>query len=151
MNALTPENLSERVGHHLGYSDWYPITQQKVDLFADVTNDHQWIHTDQKRAADGPFGGTVAHGFLTLSLLTPLTSEVFDVTGVGHSINYRVDKVRFRAPAPVGCEVRAGVEIVSVRNRPRGFLEVALGVTLEQRDGTVVYTAQQTTLFAPEE
>jgi acyl dehydratase len=101
-------------GRDLGSSGWLEITQERVDTFADATNDHQWIHVDPERAATGPFGGTIAHGYLTLSLLIPLFNEVLDIQGVSMSINYGLEKVRFPTPVPVGGKVRLAVKVASV-------------------------------------
>ncbi|WP_433594018.1 MaoC family dehydratase [Nocardia sp. CA-145437] len=106
--------LEKAVGTHLGYSDWHTVTQLQIDMFADATGDHQWIHVDPERAAAGPFGATVAHGFLTLSLLPMLAHSVYTVEGLSMGINYGTNKVRFPAPVPVGSRVRAGVELVSL-------------------------------------
>ncbi|MDX8033396.1 MaoC family dehydratase [Lentzea sp. BCCO 10_0856] len=111
------EELKALAGKDLGYTDWLQIDQGRVDTFADATDDHQWIHTDPERAATGPFGGTIAHGYLTLALLIPLMTELLDVSGVRMSLNYGLDKVRFPAPVPVGAKIRlkgqvAGVEEV---------------------------------------
>ncbi|MEU1204576.1 MaoC family dehydratase [Nocardia sp. NPDC005825] len=122
--------LEKAVGTHLGYSDWHTVTQQQIDLFADATGDHQWIHVDAERAAAGPFGATVAHGFLTLSLLPMLTDSVYTVEGLSMGINYGANKVRFPAPVPVGSRVRAGVELVSLTPTNAGVQLVAR-VTVE--------------------
>src|SRR5881409_2497361 len=90
--------LKEKVGAHLGYSDWVEVTQQSVNLFADATGDHQWIHVDPERAADGPFGGTIAHGLFTLSLLPVFLHQLYEVEGISMAVNYGLDKVRFPAP-----------------------------------------------------
>lgn len=100
-------------GTHLGHSNWWEITQERIDAFAEATGDHQWIHVDPERAARGPFGTTIAHGYLTLSLAVPLVSEVVAVEGVAMGINYGTNKVRFPAPVPVGSRIRAGVEVVA--------------------------------------
>jgi acyl dehydratase len=100
------EELESLVGEELGASDWQEITQERVNAFADVTGDHQWIHVDPERAASGPFGGTIAHGYLTLSLLPALMSEVWRVEGVRMSINYGLNRVRFPSPVRVGSRVR---------------------------------------------
>jgi acyl dehydratase len=144
---IAPRDLAGYVGRHLGYSPWRRVTQHDVDRFADVTDDHQWIHVDPERAAAGPFGACVAHGFLTLALLAPLVSQVFEVGGAGHAINHRVDRVRFRAPVPVGSNVRAGVRLASVRSRARSFLEVVVAVSIELEGGDLACTAEQTTLY----
>lgn len=101
-------------GVDLGVTEYRQITQDQIDLFADATNDHQWIHVDPERAATGPFGAPVAHGFLTLSLLVPLWEELFDVTGVTTKINYGLDRVRFPSPVKVGARVRMRSTIDSV-------------------------------------
>ncbi|WP_040786225.1 MaoC family dehydratase [Nocardia pneumoniae] len=106
--------LESAVGTHLGYSDWHTITQQQIDQFAEATGDHQWIHVDPDKAAAGPFGTTVAHGFLTLSLLPMLTQQIYTVQGLSMGVNYGTDKVRFPAPVPVGSRIRAGVELLSL-------------------------------------
>ncbi len=108
------DELRAAVGTHLGYSDWHTVTQDQVDLFAEATGDHQWIHTDPERAASGPFGGTIAHGYLTLSLVPMLSWEVYAVEGLTMGVNYGSDKVRFPAPVPVGARVRAGVELLAL-------------------------------------
>ncbi|MFB7718434.1 MULTISPECIES: MaoC family dehydratase [unclassified Nocardia] len=122
--------LEKAVGTHLGYSDWHTITQERINLFADATGDHQWIHVDPERAAAGPFGTTVAHGFLTLSLLPMLAGEVYTVEGLSMGVNYGANKVRFPAPVPVGSRVRAGVELISLTPASLGFQAVSK-VTVE--------------------
>ncbi len=106
--------LEKAVGAHLGYSDWHTVTQEQITLFADATGDHQWIHVDLERAAAGPFGSTVAHGFLTLSLLPLLVAQVYRVEGLSMGVNYGLNKVRFPAPVPTGSRLRAGVELISL-------------------------------------
>src|ERR1035437_4857626 len=108
------EELTKLVGTHLGYSDYRRVTQEEVNLFADATGDHQWIHVDPERAATGPFGHTIAHGYLTLSLIPVLLGGVIKVDGVAMGVNYGANKVRFTSPVPVGSEVRAGATLVSV-------------------------------------
>lgn len=129
------EELQAAVGEHLGHSDWHTVTQEAVDQFAEATGDHQWIHVDQERAADGPFGGTIAHGYLTLSLIPMLSWQVYAVEGVKMGINYGSDKVRFPAPVPVGGRVRAGIELVSVEPSSLGYT-VATQVTIELEGST---------------
>jgi acyl dehydratase len=114
------DDLRTAVGSHLGYSDWHTVTQEQVDLFADATGDHQWIHTDPERAASGPFGGTIAHGYLTLSLVPMLSWEVYTVEGLAMGVNYGSDKVRFPASVPVGSRVRAGVELLALEASAAG-------------------------------
>jgi len=125
------EELRTAVGTHLGYSDWHTVTQQQIDTFAEATGDHQWIHVDPERAAQGPFGTTIAHGYLTLSLIPKLVWQVYRVENVAMGINYGANKVRFPAPVPVDSRVRAGVELVSLEPGGGGFQCVAR-VTVER-------------------
>jgi acyl dehydratase len=101
-------------GDVLGTSDWMEIDQQRIDLFADATNDHQWIHVDAERAATGPFGATIAHGFLTLSLLPPLLNQLYRVDNVTMAVNYGLEKVRFMAPVRVNSKIRATARVLKV-------------------------------------
>jgi acyl dehydratase len=128
------EQLEQAVGTHLGYSEWRAVEQDRIDLFADATGDHQWIHVDADRAQNGPFGATVAHGFLTLSLVPMLTAQVYRVEGVKMGVNYGADKLRFPAPVPVGSKVRAGVELTRVAPSSLG-VQVATRVTIEREGG----------------
>jgi acyl dehydratase len=127
------EDLTALVGTHLGYSDYLTVTQERVNLFADATGDHQWIHVDPERAAAGPFGHTIAHGYLTLSLLPELLAEVLRVDGVAMGVNYGSNKVRFTSPVPVGSDVRAGATLASIDD-VAGGVQVALDVIVEVRD-----------------
>ena len=129
------DGLKKRVGDHLGYSNWHEVTQEQVNLFADATGDHQWIHVDVERAKAGPFGGPIAHGYLTLSLTPTLLTEVFGVTGVAMGINYGLNKLRFPSPVPVGSKVRAGVELAGVEE-VSGGAQVTLNVTYEIEGAT---------------
>jgi acyl dehydratase len=129
------EGLRAAVGQHVGYSEWHQVTQEQVNLFADATGDHQWIHVDIERAKTGPFGGPIAHGYLTLSLTPTLLTEVFVVSGVSMAINYGLNKVRFPSPVPVGSRVRAGIEIAGVEE-VSGGAQVSLTVTYEIEGGT---------------
>ena len=122
--------LEAAVGRHLGYSQWFPITQERVDAFADATLDHQWIHVDPVRAAEGPFGTTIAHGYLTLSLLAKFVSEIYTIDGVRMAVNYGANKLRFPSPVPVGSSLRGGVELLSVTPSPAGY-QVVSRVTIE--------------------
>jgi len=115
----------------LGHTDWLEIDQNRVNLFADATDDHQWIHVDPERAAEGPFGGTIAHGYLTLALLIPLMTELLDVQGVRMSINYGLDKVRFPAPVPVGAKIRLKGTVASVDDVPGDGVQVTVDFTIE--------------------
>ncbi len=101
-------------GDVLGTSEWMEIDQQRIDTFADATGDHQWIHVDPERASEGPFGATIAHGFLTLSLLPVLVNQLYRVDNVTMAVNYGLDKVRFMAPVKVGSKVRAATKVLSV-------------------------------------
>ena len=113
--------LREKVGEHLGYSDYMEITQEQVNLFADATGDHQWIHVDPERATrESPFGGPIAHGYLTLSLGPTLMPQILRVDGVKMGVNYGAGKVRFPSPVPVGAKVRLGAELASVEDVPGG-------------------------------
>ena len=114
------EGLKGAVGQHLGYSDWVEITQDQVNRFADATGDHQWIHVDVERAAGGPFGGTIAHGYLTLSLIPFLGSQVFSLETPGAKLNYGVNKVRFPHPVRVGSRIRDHVTMGEVTDLPAG-------------------------------
>ncbi|TGN65070.1 MaoC family dehydratase [Nocardioides eburneiflavus] len=116
------EELRDAVGTHVGHSDWYDIDQRRVDLFAEATGDFQWIHVDRERAAAGPFGSTIAHGFLTLSLLPVLTWGVYRTEGFRMEINYGLNKVRFPAPVTVASRVRAGVEMISLEEFGNGYM-----------------------------
>jgi acyl dehydratase len=118
------------VGRHLGHSGWRVITQDQVNLFADPTGDHQWIHVDPERAKDGPFGGAIAHGYLTLSLAPSLLGEVLTVEGMSMGVNYGCNKVRFPSPVPVGAKLRLGVEVATVED-VKGGVQVCLDLTFE--------------------
>ena len=108
------DELKSLVGNHLGYSDYLTVTQDQVNRFADATGDHQWIHIDVERANAGPFGGPIAHGYLTLSLGPVFLPQIFGVEGVAMGVNYGTNKVRFPSPVPVGSKLRAGVKLLSV-------------------------------------
>ncbi|MHB8826534.1 MAG: MaoC family dehydratase [Acidimicrobiales bacterium] len=127
------EELRTLVGTHLGYSDYHLVTQEAVNLFADATGDHQWIHVDPERAKTGPFGRTIAHGYFTLSMIPVLLSGVVRVDGVAMGINYGTNKVRFPSPVPVGCEMRAGATLAAVETI-EGGAQVTMDVTVEVRD-----------------
>jgi acyl dehydratase len=114
------DELSDAIGEELGTSEWLTIEQERVDQFAEATGDHQWIHVDADRAAAGPFGGTIAHGYLTLSLIPLLGSQVFALDTPGAKLNYGVNKVRFPAPVPVGSRVRDTVSVTDVTDLPSG-------------------------------
>jgi acyl dehydratase len=119
------------VGQHLGSSEWLEITQERVDQFADATNDHQWIHVDPERARrESPFGGPIAHGYLTLSLVTPLVGQIIDATGFRMGVNYGAEKIRFPAPVPVGSRVRASATLDEATPF-EGGVQMNLGITME--------------------
>lgn len=130
MTDITPRTfnsiseLTAAIGEDLGYGDWLEVTQERIDAFADATGDHQWIHVDPERAKDGPFGATIAHGYLTLSLLPLLAGDIFTVNGPKLVINYGLNKVRFPSPVKVGSRIRANAEIVSIDDRPAGVTMV---------------------------
>lgn len=107
-------------GEHLGYSDWHTVTQKQIDTFADATGDHQWIHIDAEQAARGPFGATIAHGFLTLSLISMMSQATYRVDGLSMVINYGLNKVRFPRPVKVGARIRGGAELTEVTEVPGG-------------------------------
>lgn len=125
-----PEELLSAVGSHLGYSDWLKIEQERINLFADATGDHQWIHVDPEKAKDGVFGKCIAHGYLTLSLANYFLPQIIDVQGISMGVNYGCDKVRFPAPVPVDSTIRAGGEIVSVEEI-KGSIQAIIRVTIE--------------------
>jgi acyl dehydratase len=114
------EEIEAATGEEIGTTDWVEITQERVDQFADATGDHQWIHVDVEKAKDGPFGGTIAHGYLTLSLVPWLGSQVFELDTPGAKLNYGVNKVRFPNPVVVGSRVRARVSVGEVTDIPAG-------------------------------
>ncbi|WP_031088026.1 MaoC family dehydratase [Streptomyces sp. NRRL WC-3549] len=128
------QELREAVGEELGHSDWLEIEQQRIDRFAEATGDHQWIHVDPERAAAGPFGTTIAHGYLTLSLLPALVPQVLRVEGAKMGINYGTDKVRFPSPVPVGSRLRATAVLKNVEEAGGGVQVTAL-VTVEREGG----------------
>ena len=124
--------MREHEGRELGTGDWLLVTQEIVDRFAEVTGDDQWIHVNVERARTGPFGTTIAHGFLTLSLLPELTSTVYQVDGFGMAINYGLNRVRFPAPVPVGSQIRAAVRLDRVEEVGSGVqAEYEVTVTVE--------------------
>ncbi len=131
---LTPDSLRAAKGQHLGHSGWVELTQERVDQFADATGDHQWIHVDPERAKDGPFGGTIAHGYLTLSITNLFLPELLRVPGASAGVNYGTNKVRFPAPAPVGSRIRMGCEILDVED-VSGGVQVITRNTVEVEGG----------------
>ena len=128
------DELRARIGEHLGNSEWLEVTQDRVNTFADATDDDQWIHVDVERAKAGPFGGPIAHSFLTLSLLIPLWTELLELRGIGMAVNYGLNKVRFPSPVPVGSRIRLGASLAEVRDVATG-VEAVIDAVIEC-DGT---------------
>jgi acyl dehydratase len=129
--AIQASELKSLVGQELGTSSWVTIEQERIDKFADATGDHQWIHVEPGRAKDGPFGSTIAHGFLTLSLIPALSWEVYTIEGARLSVNYGLNKLRFITPVKVGSRVRAHLTLAGVDDVPGDALQVATAVTVE--------------------
>ena len=125
------DGLKSLAGRDLGHSSWLEITQERVDTFADATGDHQWIHVDVERAKAGPFGGPIAHGYLTLSMVNLFLPELLTVEQFSMGVNVGLDKVRFPAPVPVGSRVRARGEIVAA-SEEKGGVQVTVRVTVER-------------------
>ena len=130
----SPRELIGQEGTALGPSDWLAIDQGRVDLFAEATGDHQWIHVDAKRAKDGPFGGTIAHGYLTLSLVNHFLPELIEVQGFTHAVNVGSDRLRFLSPVKVGARIRGTGEIVSVEE-VKGAIQSVVRITIEIEGG----------------
>jgi acyl dehydratase len=124
------DGLKEKVGQHVGYSDWLEITQERVNEFADATGDHQWIHVDPERAKSGPFGGPIAHGYLTLSLAPMLLPQAMRVEGFKMGVNYGLNKLRFPSPVPVGSKLRVGATVAEVEEIAGG-VQVTLDLAFE--------------------
>lgn len=125
------DEVTAMAGTDLGATEWREITQDMVNTFADATDDHQWIHVDPERAEDGPFGGPIAHGFLTLSLIIPFWGELFDVADVTTKVNYGLDKVRFTSPVKVGSRVRAAMTLADVQEVKGDGLHLVVEATFE--------------------
>ena len=125
-----PDAVLAHVGRHLGFSEWMTVDQDRVNLFADATGDHQWIHVDVERAKSGPFGAPIAHGYLTLSLSNLFLPQIVEVVGFSTGVNYGVDKVRFPSPVKVGDRIRAGAELTEVSEVPNG-LQTKIVITIE--------------------
>lgn len=128
------DEMLAATGQSLGFSDWLEIDQQRIDLFADATGDHQWIHVDPVRASEGPFGGTVAHGYLTLSLVNLFLPQIVRVEGARMGVNYGCDRIRFPAPVKVGSRVRGVGELTKVEPLAEG-VQMTVRVTVEIEDG----------------
>ena len=145
-----PGELLAAVGRTLGTTDWLEITQERIDLFADATGDHQWIHVDPERARSGPFGMTIAHGYLTLSLVNLFLPQLLEVRGISMGVNYGADRVRFPAPVPVGSRIRGSGQLVEAESAKGGAVQAKVRVTVEiegkDRPGCVADTIS---LFYP--
>ncbi|MFC4507232.1 MULTISPECIES: MaoC family dehydratase [Streptomyces] len=128
------DELKKLAGSDLGASEWIEVTQERIDTFADATGDHQWIHVDPERAAAGPFGAPIAHGYLTLSLFIPLFTELLDVQGVTTKVNYGLNKVRFPSPVKVGSRIRLVGKLTEVEDVPGG-VQIAVDGTIEIEGG----------------
>lgn len=126
--------LKDSVGAELGHSSWHRVEQDQINLFADATGDHQWIHVDPERAKAGPFGTTIAHGYLTLSLIPMLVQEIYEVKGMKMGVNYGLNKVRFPAPLPTGSNVRARATLAEITEIPDG-LQAVTRVEIETEGG----------------
>jgi len=147
----TPAELHAAVGRQLGKSDWLTIEQERINLFAEATGDHQWIHVDPVRAKNGPFGACIAHGYLTLSLVNMFLPQIIEVRGIRMGVNYGADKVRFPAPVPVGARVRGSGELLGAEDIKGGAVQTVVRVTVEiegnERPACVVDTISR---FYPE-
>jgi acyl dehydratase len=125
------DEFASATGSQLGPTDWLEISQDRVNLFADATDDHQWIHVDPQKAADGPYGGTIAHGLLTLSLMPKFSHDLYRVDNIGMALNYGYNKVRFISPVKVGAKVRARAEITAVEEVKGGAVQATVTTTVE--------------------
>jgi acyl dehydratase len=130
----TLADLASYVGKELGTSSWVDVDQDRINAFADATDDHQWIHVDAERAKDGPFGGTIAHGYLTLSLLIPMWTDILEVGDVQTMVNYGLNKVRFPSPVPSGSKIRARATLASFETIPGGA-QLAVDILVERQGG----------------
>jgi acyl dehydratase len=126
----SPKDLAKAVGQQLGHSDWLEITQERIDQFAEATGDHQWIHVDPERAKQGPFGATIAHGYLTQSLVNLFLPQIVEVRGISMGVNYGADRLRFPAPVPVGSRIRGSAELLEVEEI-KGTVQTKVRVTVE--------------------
>ena len=142
---MTIEELREAQDVDLGASEWFEVTQDQIDLFADATHDHQWIHVDPEKAANGPFGRTIAHGYLTVSMLPHLVTQIVKVSGVKMGVNYGIDRLRLTSPVPVGSRIRAQGKLLEASEKGEGLLyKVAVEIEIEGSDrpalvGDVLY------------
>ncbi len=129
----SPKELAKAVGQQLGHSDWLEITQERIDRFAEATGDHQWIHVDPERAKDGPYGATIAHGYLTQSLVNLFLPQIVEVRGISMGVNYGADRLRFPAPVRVGSRIRGSAELLEVEEI-KGTVQAVVRVTVEILD-----------------
>lgn len=130
-----PDDVRAHLGRHLGHSEWIEIDQDRVNLFADATGDHQWIHVDPERATKGPFGAPIAHGYLTLSISNLFLPQIVEVRGFSAGVNYGVDKVRFPSPVKVGARIRADAELTAI-SEVNGGLQTTIVITIDIEGGT---------------
>jgi acyl dehydratase len=135
MTTVAFDDLPGLAGTSLGTSEWLDVTQKRIDLFADATDDHQWIHVDPERAKDGPFGEPIAHGYLTLALVIPLWTKLLDVPDVTTKVNYGLNRVRFPAPVPAGARIRLSGTLVSVEEVGGGGVQITADVVVEIENG----------------
>ncbi|MFC4111583.1 MaoC family dehydratase [Nonomuraea zeae] len=143
------QELKAAVGETFGPTEWRTVTQDQVNLFADATSDHQWIHVDVERAKEGPFGGTIAHGYLSLSLLPSFMFEMVEVRGIAMGVNYGLNKVRFPRPVLVGARIRAKGELSDVKGTPAGYLsnlKMTIEIEGEKRPACI---AETLSLYVP--
>ncbi|GAA3569554.1 MaoC family dehydratase [Nonomuraea rosea] len=143
------QELKAAVGETFGPTEWRTVTQEQVNLFADATSDHQWIHVDVERAKEGPFGGTIAHGYLSLSLLPSFMFEIVEVHGIAMGVNYGLNKVRFPRPVLVGARIRAVGELTDVKGTPAGYLsnlKMTIEIEGEKRPACI---AETLSLYVP--
>ncbi|BCN27274.1 MaoC family dehydratase [Vibrio alfacsensis] len=138
-----PEQLLDLEGKTLGTTAWLTVSQQRINLFAEATNDHQWIHVDEEKAAQGPFGACIAHGYLTLSLASDFLFQLIDIQNLAMGVNYGCNKIRFPAPVPVGSEIRGRGDVISVEQIGEAY-QAIIRITIEiegsERPGCVVDT-----------
>ncbi len=146
----SPQDLKDAVGKHLGYSEWLTMEQDRVNQFADATDDHQWIHVDAERAKAGPFGATIAHGYLTLSLVSSFLSQIVEVRGFEFAVNYGTNMVRCPAPVKVGSRIRGGAEVISVEESKGGvqsIVRITVEIEGEERPACI---AETVSLYFPQ-
>ncbi|MGR5237679.1 MaoC family dehydratase [Vibrio alfacsensis] len=143
VTITNPEQLLSLEGKTLGTTEWLTISQQRINLFAEATNDHQWIHVDEEKAAKGPFGACIAHGYLTLSLASDFLFQLIDIQNLAMGVNYGCNKIRFPAPVPVGSQIRGRGDVISVEKIGEAY-QAVIRITIEiegsERPGCVVDT-----------